>query len=63
MANPSFSIADEKLEELDTIITHKKLEGDIPMDASRSQVLRDLVEEYIEGNRNISIDTATATAE
>ncbi|WP_435552731.1 CopG family ribbon-helix-helix protein [Natrinema sp. CGMCC1.2065] len=62
MANPSFSIPDEKLEEFDKIILAKKSNGDLPMDASRSEVIRELVEEYVEGNRNSS-QTTMATAD
>lgn len=54
MANPSFSIPDDTLEEFDQIILNKKAKGEIPMDTSRSKVIRDLVEEYVEGNENTS---------
>ena len=54
MANPSFSIPDDTLEEFDQIILNKKAKGEIPMDTSRSKVIRDLVEEDVEGNENSS---------
>ena len=54
MANPSFNIPDEELEQLDEIIKQKKLNEEIPLETSRSEVLRQLVQEYIEGNGNIS---------
>ena len=54
MANPSFSIPDETLEEFDQIILHKKVNGDLSAGASRSEVIRSLVEEYVEGNGNSS---------
>jgi metal-responsive CopG/Arc/MetJ family transcriptional regulator len=62
MANPSFPIPDEKLEEFDRIISMKKAKGELPMDTSRSEVIRQLVEEYIEGNGSISTAIA-ATAD
>jgi metal-responsive CopG/Arc/MetJ family transcriptional regulator len=52
MASPSFQIDDETLEEFDQLINIKKATGDLPSDANRSEVLRNLVEEYIEGNGN-----------
>jgi len=57
MANPSFQIDDETLERLDSIIWEKKVEGELDRDVSRSDVIRDLVEEYIEGNGNSSTKT------
>lgn len=57
MANPSFQIDDETLEKLDSIIWEKKVAGEIDRETSRSDVIRDLVEEYIEGNGNTSART------
>lgn len=57
MANPSFQIDEELLEEFDQIILQKRAAGDLPQDYSRSDVLRDLVGEYVEGNRDISPTT------
>ena len=62
MANPSFQIDDETLDELDSIIWEKKVAGEIDRDTSRSDVIRDLVEEYIEGNGNTSTKQAVASA-
>lgn len=66
MANPSFQIDDETLEEFDRIITIKQATGELPNDANRSVVIRDLIEEYIEGNAsclNSSMVTPTPTAD
>ena len=54
MANPSFQIDQEKLDEFDEIILQKKARGEIDRDTSRSEVIRQLVEEYVEGNGNCS---------
>lgn len=62
MANPSFSIDDELLEEFDEIIFQKKVNGDLPRDASRSSVLAQLVEDYVEGNRNTSTTNLAAAS-
>ena len=62
MANPSFSIDDDLLDDFDEIIFQKKAAGELPRDMSRSEVLRDLVEEYVEGNGNTS-KTPMATAD
>jgi len=63
MANPSFSIDDELLEDLDEIIRQKKLAQDIPMDTSRSEIIAGLVEEYVEGNGNTSTTRKAMTAD
>jgi hypothetical protein len=48
MATPTFSIDDEDLDELDELIFEKKVEGDLPRDATRSEVLRELALNWIE---------------
>ena len=60
MANPSFKIDDETLAEFDRVIDIKKARGDLPSNTRRSKVLRELVEEYIEGNET-SWNPSTAT--
>jgi metal-responsive CopG/Arc/MetJ family transcriptional regulator len=60
MATPSFQIDDTKLEELDQVINIKKARGELDSDKSRSDVLRQLVEEYVEGNET-SWTTSKAT--
>ncbi|PSP80154.1 hypothetical protein BRC81_02895 [Halobacteriales archaeon QS_1_68_20] len=62
MPTPSFQIDEELLDEFDEVIFQKKAAGELPRDASRSDILRQLVEEYVEGNRNSSL-TPTATAD
>ena len=54
MANPSFQVDDELLDQLDEIIWQKMKDGELPRNTSRSDILRDLVEEYVEGNGSIS---------
>lgn len=54
MANPSISIDDELLEDFDDVIWELKSEGEIPRDTSRSEVVADLIEEFVEGNGSIS---------
>lgn len=54
MPTPSFQISEETLEQLDDIIWEKKAAGELPRDTSRSDILRQLVEEYIEGNGSTS---------
>lgn len=54
MAGPSFQIDDQKLDQFDEIIFQKKAAGELDRDTSRSDVLRQLVEDYIEGNRSTS---------
>ena len=63
MANPSFQVDDELLDELDEIIWQKKKDGELSRKTSRSDILRELVEEYVEGNGNISTGPAMQTAD
>lgn len=63
MANPSVSIPDEVLEDFDEVVRQKKLAEEIPMDTSRSEVITQLIEEYLEGNRSTSPKTAAARAD
>ena len=60
MANPSFTVDDEMLDEFDEVIWQKKMDGDLSREATRSDVLRELIENYIEGN-GASSKTATPT--
>lgn len=62
MANPSFQIDDDKLNDFDRIIALKRGHGDLPSGTNRSDVLRELVDEYIEGNGNTSETTPLLTA-
>lgn len=48
MARPTFSIPDEELDRLDNVIFQKKIAGEIPRDTSRSEVLRQLVIEWVD---------------
>lgn len=48
MARPTFSIDDEDLDELDEIIFEKKVEGELPRDTTRSEILRELALGWIE---------------
>ncbi|MFB6237552.1 MAG: CopG family ribbon-helix-helix protein [Halopenitus sp.] len=59
MANPSISVPDELLDEFDDEIINRKADGDLPRDASRSQVIAKLMEGYVEGNLTSSSRAAT----
>ena len=48
MPNASFQIDEEKLEAFDRKIKRQQLNGDLPSDASRSDVLRDLIADYVD---------------
>jgi len=53
MAHTSFTVEDEVLNKLDHIILEKKSSGDLPMGASRSEVISELVEEYVDENEHL----------
>lgn len=63
MANPSISIPDDLLDDFDEVIRQKKLAEEIPMDTSRSEVVQQLIEEYVEGNANTSSTAMAARAD
>lgn len=64
MANPSVSIPDEVLDDFDTVIKQKKLAQEMDMDLSRSELITQLIQEYVEGNGNTSNGKTTpATAD
>lgn len=46
----SFPVEPETKDELDKIILHMQVEGELPSGTSRSEVLRMALEEWIEGN-------------
>lgn len=63
MANPSVSVPDELLEDFDEVIKQKKLDEELPLETSRSEVIAQLMEDYVEGNlstSNGSVETQTA---
>jgi len=50
MPNASFQIDREKLDEFDKQIKRKQIDGELPTDASRSDILREMVKEFVEGD-------------
>lgn len=61
MAKPAFSMPDEMLEEIDETIKQLKLREEIDMKASRSEVMRRVIQEWLdeheeirEGNRTVA---------
>ena len=62
MVNTSFEIDQEKIDQMDDIIWEMKVEGEISRDTSRSDIMRRLVEDFIEGNGSSSLETTPATA-
>lgn len=57
-------MSDDFLEDLDDKIWELKMEGEIDRDTSRSDVIRMVLREWVEGNsKSTSSQTPTATAE
>lgn len=48
MARPSFTIPDDLLEDFDRAIIKRKANDELPMDANRSQLVREFMEEFVE---------------
>ncbi len=60
--NVSFNADEDLVEDFDEIIFQKKAAGELDRDTSRSDILRDLLEDYVEGNGSTST-APTATAD
>lgn len=58
----TFRTSEQLRDEMDMIILQKKAAGDLPPDSSRSDVLRDLANDYVQGNANI-LTAAPITAD
>jgi len=50
MVNTGITVDDDVLDEFDELVWQKKTEGEIPRDASRSQVIQMIMEDWIEEN-------------
>lgn len=54
MAKPSVSIPDELLDEFDAKIDEKRRSGEMDLDTTRSEVVQNLMREWLEGNLNLT---------
>lgn len=54
MANTSIVISDELLEEFDDKLFEEKAAGNVSRDTSRSEMIRRLMEEWVDGNISVS---------
>jgi len=54
MAKPSVSIPDELLDEFDDKIDEKRRSGEMDLDTTRSEVVQELMREWLEGNLNLT---------
>ncbi|ELZ12039.1 CopG family ribbon-helix-helix protein [Natrinema ejinorense] len=63
MANTGITVPDELLEDFDDKVFELKAEGEIDRDASRSEVIRTLMEEWVEGNSTSDSTATAATAD
>lgn len=63
MVSPSFSMSEELLQSFDMTINELKREGELDMDTRRSEVVRDLMEEWIEENRSSDEGNSQSTIE
>lgn len=62
MAKPSVSIPDELLDDFDDEIMRRKLNDELPRKTTRSDVVRLLMEAWIQGNVTQPSTTRTSTA-
>ena len=52
MAKPSVSMPDELLDDFDDVILEKKVAGELDRDTSRSEVIQDLMADWIENHES-----------
>lgn len=62
MANPSISVPDDVLDKFDDLIIQKKAKGELDRDVSRSEIIAQLMEEWIEEGQAEGNRMATAPA-
>ena len=62
MPNPSVSMDQELLDEFDEKIKRLKLQEEIDIDTSRSQVMQELVRQWVEGNSTLTSSDSRTTA-
>jgi metal-responsive CopG/Arc/MetJ family transcriptional regulator len=53
MAKPSMSVPDELLDDFDDVIWELEKAGEIPRDTSRSAVLQQLMQEFVDEHREL----------
>lgn len=56
MANPSVSIPDELLEDFDDVIWELQMEGELDRDVSRSEMIQQLLQNYVDDYRDLLDD-------
>jgi len=56
MKRPSMTIPGDVLDDFDEVILQKRARGELPKDASRSQVVADLMQQYVDDNRDVLPD-------
>lgn len=63
MAKPSVSIPDELLEEFDDRIDDMRRSGELDLDTSRSEVIQELIRQWLEGNSTSTPGTSNRTSD
>jgi metal-responsive CopG/Arc/MetJ family transcriptional regulator len=63
MVSPSFSMSEELLQSFDETLNEMKREGEIDMDTRRSEVVREMMREWIEENRKVEEGNCQSTVE
>lgn len=54
MARPSVSVPDDLLEDFDDKIWELKVEEEVKRDTTRSDVMQELMRQWVEGNLNLT---------
>jgi metal-responsive CopG/Arc/MetJ family transcriptional regulator len=53
MARPSISVPEELLEDFDDVVWHLEMNGDLPRDVTRSAVMQQLMQEFVDDHRDV----------
>ena len=56
MVNTGITVPKDLLDDFDDVVWELQHEGEIPRDASRSQVIQELMQQYVNENRDLLDD-------
>ena len=61
MVNTGVTIPDELLDDFDDVVWHLEVQGELPRDVSRSAVIQDLMQEFVDEHRELLDDEGKQT--
>ena len=62
MVNTGITVPEELLEDFDDVVWALEVEGELPRDTSRSAVIQDLMQEFVDEHRELLDDSGKQTS-